>query len=46
MTADGAPTRQAIFERLVAGPAQMRGIFDSDGGWRGLLARFGEAAEA
>ena len=25
---------------------EMRGIFDSDGGWRGLLARFADAAES
>jgi uncharacterized protein YndB with AHSA1/START domain len=25
---------------------EMRGVFDSEGGWRGLLARFGRAAEA
>ena len=25
---------------------EMRGIFDSDGGWRGLLARFADAAAA
>jgi uncharacterized protein YndB with AHSA1/START domain len=25
---------------------EMRGIFDSDGGWRGLLARFADAAVA
>jgi uncharacterized protein YndB with AHSA1/START domain len=25
---------------------EMRGVFDSEGSWRGLLARFGRAAEA
>jgi uncharacterized protein YndB with AHSA1/START domain len=33
-------------EAFGARTAEMRGVFDSEGGWRGLLARYAGAAEA
>ena len=47
---EGGRTRVELEHRGLEAYAEraeeMRGIFDSDGGWRGLLARFADAAAA